>query len=119
MKILSVIVFLLTISACSIKRDDIKAPIRLSNIPEKAFWVGGTDGGNWFYVEDVHKHGNNAIIKIYNDNDGSLIVSKKFILVCPADNQMFIEDLQKQINAFDGERILLESKNDKKACFLQ
>ena len=119
MKALIIIAFLLITFACSIKQDETKEPVRLKGIPEKAFWVGGTNGGSWFLVEDVHSHKNNAVIKVYNDNDGSLIASKRFILICPDDNQIFIDDLQKQINGFDGKRILLKSDNRIEICWLQ
>ena len=119
MKNLKIIAFLLVISACSTKPDKSKEPVRRGDIPEKAFWAGGADGGNWYLVEDVHSHSNNAVIKVYNDNDGSLIVSKKFMLICQPENIVYIEDLQKQISGFDGERILLKSPNDKETCFLQ
>jgi hypothetical protein len=114
-----IIATILTTFSCSTKLDDKVEPVRLQNIPEKAFWVGGTDGGNWFLVEDVHNHSNNATIKVYNDIDGSLIASKRFMLICPVDNHQPIHDLQEQINGFDGKKILLKSPNTKKACWLQ
>jgi hypothetical protein len=119
MKTLKALVFLFIISSCSFNHDEGKAPARVNGVPEQAFWVGGVGGGNWFLVDKVHDHKNNAVIKVYNDNDGSLIVSKHFMLICPTDNQMLIEDLQKQINGFDGEKVLLKSPNGKKGCWLQ
>jgi hypothetical protein len=119
MKTLIFIAFLLATSACSSNHDGRKEPVRVKGIPEKAFWVGGADGGSWFLVEDVHSHRNNAVIKVYNDNDGSLIASKRFLLVCPSESQVLIEDLNNEINGFDGERILLKSPNGKEGCWLQ
>jgi hypothetical protein len=120
MKTIKVIAFLLAISACSINRDEKIELVRAKGVPENAFWIGEADGGNWYLIEYIHDHRNNAVIKIYNDIDGSLIVSKRFILICPADNsQMFIEDLKDQISGFDGEKILLKSPNNKPACYLQ
>lgn len=106
-------------SFCSDKNDTLKAPERIVGIPDQAFWIGGPDGGNWYYVEYIHPHRNNAIIKIYNDRDGELIVSKRFILICPEDSPSLIDSLQKQINAFDGDKILLYAPPGKSACFLQ
>lgn len=119
MKIVIIIVTIVTLFSCSADHDKVKAPKRPKNIPEQAFWVGGTDGGNWFVVEDVHIHKSNAFIKVFNDSDGSLIASKRFILVCPIDNQQLIDNLQEQINGFDGEKILLKSSGNKKNCWLQ
>ena len=119
MKTIIIIATIFTLFSCSANHDKVKPQERPKNIPEQAFWVGGTDGGNWYVVEYVHNHKNNAIIKVYNDADGSLIASKRFVLVCPIDNQQLIDNLQEQINAYDGEKILLRSPNNKKACWLQ
>jgi hypothetical protein len=118
-RILNAIVLVAIISSCSVKQEQKNEPMRAKGIPEKAFWVGGTDDGNWYLVEDIHSHKNNATIKVYNDLDGSLIVSKRFVLVCSADNQIWIEDLKQQINCFDGKKILLKSPNGKMPCYLQ
>lgn len=119
MKPLSVLFFVLIIASCSDEKDKNKTPARLKDIPDKAFWVGGVDSGNWFYVDYVHAHRNNAVIKVYNGQDGSLIISKKFILICPVGVQMLIDNLQEQISAFDREKIYLKSTNGKKSCYLQ
>lgn len=119
MKNIKILGFIFLLLSCSQAREEKVEPIHLSNIPEKAFWAGGVDGGNWYFVEYIHDHRNNAIIKIYNDNDGSLIVSKRFTLICPSDNQTLIDDLKKQIKGFDGEKIYLKSPNEKAGCYLQ
>ncbi len=93
--------------------------MKVKGIPENAFWIGGADGGNWYLIDNVHDHRNNAIIKVYNDNDGSLIVSKRFILICPSDNQTLIEELKEEIAGFDGEKILIKSPNGKQPCYFQ
>ena len=119
MKTLSILIFGLIISSCSREKDVVKTPARINGIPEKAFWVGGVDGGNWYFVDYVHAHKNNAVIKVYNDIDGSLIMSKKFILICPNDNQMLLGNLQEQISAFDGEKIYLKASDGQTSCYLQ
>lgn len=112
------IAFWLVVSSCSFNRVRIKEPVRVKGIPEKAFWVGGPDGGNWYLAEDAHDR-NNVSLKVYNDQDGGLIISKRFILVCPVDNQMPVDDLRSQIDGFDGKRIFLRSRNGKKYCYLE
>lgn len=119
MKSLSILIYILLICSCSNAKDEETAPARRQEIPDSAFWVEGVDGGNWYLVEYIHSHRNNAVIQIYNDNDGSLIISKKFTLSCPEDSQMEIADLKEQISAFDGERIYLKSANNRKSCYLQ
>jgi hypothetical protein len=110
---------LLFFFSCSDKNNTLIAPKRIDGIPDKAFWIGGTEGGNWYYVEYIHPHRSNAIIKIYNDQNGELIVSKRFILICPENNPSFIDSLQKQINAFDGDKIILHASPGKSVCYLQ
>ena len=110
---------MLLLSACAHKRDKVIEPIRANGIPEKAFWIGSVDGGNWYLIDDEQEDRNNAIIRIYNDNDGTLIVSKRFILICPGDNQTLMSDLKEKISGFDGERIFLISGGNKKDCYLK
>lgn len=118
MKITAILFFVFLFSFCTAIEKK-KEPVRIKGIPEKAFWIGGVDGGNWYLVDYVHDHRNNAFIKIYNDHDGSLLVSKRFMLICPSDNQILIDDLKEQIESFDGEKIYLKSPNKKAGCYLQ
>jgi len=113
------LLFALLSISCSHKKEEAKSPLRVKGIPEKAFWIGGVDGGNWYLIEDIYDHRNSAFIKVYSDNDGSLMISKKFDLICHLDNQTLIENLKEQIDAFDGERIYLKSFDGKKNCYLQ
>lgn len=87
-------------------------PKRIANIPDSAFWKGGVDGGNWFLVKAINSHENIVDISIYNDQDGSLIFTKAFMLICRQDKQTIIGDLEKQINFFDGEKIHFINQND-------
>ena len=114
-----IILFFAFLLSCSTIIEKKREAVRLKGIPEKVFWIGGVDGGNWYSIDYIHDHKNNAIIKIYSDSDGSLIVSKRFLLICPSDNQMLIDDLKEQIQGFDGEKIYLKSPNEKAGCYLQ
>ena len=101
-------IFLILLSCC---HREASRPERFNNIPKEAFWVGGADGGDWYRVDYVHPHKNAAHITIYNDQDGSVIMSKQFILVGVVDTTlepMFITDLSKQIYGFDGKRIYIK-----------
>lgn len=88
-------------------------------VPSGAFWAGGVDGGNWYVVKEVNAHRNKALIEVYNDQNGSLLLSKNFTLICPVHQQMFISNLKEQISGFDGEKIYLLSKGQLKGCYLQ
>ena len=114
-----VLTLFIIITSCNVGNQKVEKLKKLKSVPEKAFWIGGVDGGNWYYVEYIHPHKNWAKISIYNDQSGDLIVSKKFILVCESQNQTFIKNLETQIDSFDGNRIYLTSENDKQKCYLQ
>lgn len=106
------------LSSCLSKQNESKEPVRKSGIPKTAFWVGGVDGGNWYSVDNVSSQRNSAMIKIYDESDGSLIIDKKFFLVCRSDSTVLIQNLRKQITAFDRERIYLETGSSS-VCWLQ
>ncbi len=114
-----VLILCIIITSCNVSNQKVLTPEKLKNIPKKAFWVGGVDGGNWYCVEYINPNKNSANISIYNDQSGELIVSKKFILVCKSQNQTFIKNLERQINSFDGYRIYLTAENNKQNCYLQ
>jgi uncharacterized membrane protein len=110
--------FLLFTTGCtSIEVRDYK-PKKLTNIPESAFWKGGIDGGNWFLIKRINVHKNMVAISIYNDQDGSLIMSKFFMLVCNQAKQITLTNLKEQINFFDGKKIYI-NQSDTVDCFLQ
>jgi hypothetical protein len=119
MRYFASIIIILIISSCSNRNQETSDPVRLNRIPENAFWIGGVDGGNWYSVLDINSHRNTANIQIYNDQDGSLIISKRFILVCPIRNPTWISNLKEVIVSFDGEKIYLKSDAHKKLCYLQ
>jgi YbbR domain-containing protein len=85
-----------------------------NKIPNNSFLINDY----WFFVESIHSHKNNAKISVFSNKTGELIVSKKFILVCYDENQIFISNLKEQIESFDGEKIHLKSKKSPK-CWLQ
>ena len=118
-RLLNIIVLSTLLVSCRPNDPENNTPIKKPNIPDKAFWVGGVDGGNWYLVKYIHDHKNNAFIDIYNDKTGDLILSKKFFVVCIIDNPTWIDDLKTQIISFDGKKILLRATNGKKNCWLQ
>ena len=113
--ILKYILFILTLVFYSCNLE-VKAPKRIDLIPKTAFWAGGADGGNWYNIESVHPHNNNVVISVFNDQNGKLIVSKRFFLICTSDSLMKIpENLSKKINSYDGVNIYLKSTK----CYLK
>jgi hypothetical protein len=105
-----ILIFLFSLSTCVNTSYKAVPPEKVKSIPDKAFWVGGVDGGNWYLLDFINKSRKEAFFKIYNDYTGELIESKKFKLKCDNDDGINWNDLKGQINAFDGERILLEIK---------
>ncbi|WP_447637740.1 hypothetical protein [Flavobacterium microcysteis] len=94
--------------------NKIPQPKETPKIPETAFLIKGTDGGNWYNIEHMHSHRNMVHISIYSDKTQELIVSKRFIIICQKDNMHFIQDLKEEIVSFDGKHIQL-----KNGCYLQ
>lgn len=76
---------------------------RVGGIPEDAFLAGKENKLNWFLINSIHNHKNNAQISIYDYDSGELILNKRFLKVCPIDELKFIEDLKKEIDFYDGE----------------
>jgi hypothetical protein len=99
---------LFSLSSCIDSANAPAIPTRPKGVPEKAFWKGGVDGGNWYVIESVNAHKNSATMSVYNGQDGSLMVWGKFMLVCPVDSMQPIKNLQEEISGFDGEKIYLE-----------
>jgi len=93
-------------------KKEIDSLMKLTNIPKSAFWIEKNGNGFWYNVDFMHSHKNNARISIF-DKFGELITDGKFILVCPTDEIEFMDDLEKQIDFYDGENIQLKSN-----CYL-
>jgi len=90
-------------------------PQKAAGIPENAFWVGGSDGGQWYVVDSVNKVAKTAVFKIYDDYSGRLVVNKRFQLNCsgsPA--ELNWDKLDTEILTWDGRRIILQLINDQK-----
>lgn len=114
----SIIIFgIIFLAGCTSINVENYQPKKISNIPDGAFWKGGLDGGNWFLVKRVNNHKNAVELSIFNDQDGTLIMTKSFMLICRQDFQTQIGDLSQQINSFDGEKIFF-IKSDSVDCYL-
>ena len=111
--IFNFLIFTLLLVSCNSKVETEK-PAREISIPKGAFWVGNAENGHWFKIEEIHNHKNNAKISIFDGKNGVRLVSKKFILVCSNNNQVFIKNLENEIKSYDGLKIHLKS-----GCWLQ
>ncbi len=87
---------------------------RVGGIPENAFLAGKEDKLNWFLINSIHNHKNNAQISIYDYDTGKLLLNKIFLKICPINELKYIEDLIKEIDFYDGEKIHLKDN-----CYLQ
>ncbi len=87
---------------------------RVGGIPEDAFLAGKENKLNWFLINYIHNHKNNAQISIYDYESGELILNKRFLKICPIDELKLIDDLKKEIDFYDGEKIQLKDN-----CYLQ
>lgn len=87
--------------------------IDIPGIPINAFWAGKNGYGNWFDIKYINRERNKALISIYDEKKGDLLLEKTFSKICNIDNLHFIKTLKNEIDYFDGEKIHL---ND--SCFL-
>jgi hypothetical protein len=95
-----------------------KPPERLSNIPQKAKWCGGADGGNWYEVTKVLPN-NIFMIKIYNEGSGEIEVDTIFTLNSDCTFKHIDSiTLIKSINGYDGDKILLNMPDKGERCSL-
>lgn len=92
-----------------------KIPVELKGtekIPKTAFWIEKNGNGNWFNVDWIHNHKNNATISIF-DESGELVMKSNFMKICPIDELKVIEDLKTEIDYYDGKNIQLKDN-----CYL-
>ena len=121
-KIISVFLFGLLLSNCNYKKDvqNKNEHKRLDGIPNQAFWIGGMDGVNWFVIDSINKNSKSVTFEIYNDNSGQLIEKRIFTLSCNSETVIKWNNLQEEINGYDGKIILLKAAKEKNiACCFQ
>lgn len=111
--IFSFLIFSLFFVSCDTKVET-ERPVREIHIPKGAFWIGDKESGNYFEIEEKNIHKNTAKISIYSGRNGVRLISKKFILVCSKNNQVFIQNLESEIESYYGSKIYLKS-----GCWLQ
>ena len=66
-KVVKSLIFCNNFCVCLKNERKNSEPISLKRTPDNAFWVGDVEGGNWYAVESVHDHKNNAYLKVYNN----------------------------------------------------
>ena len=86
--------------------------LKISSIPRTAFWIEKNGEGNWYNIDWMHNHKNNAKISIY-DKYGDLVTKGHFMIICPNDEFELMEELEMQIDFYDDKNIQLKSN-----CFL-
>ena len=108
-------------TSCRFEADIPTEPPRKKGIPADAFWIGQTDGGNWYQVGYIQPHQVSASIKIFDDETGMLIQSGYFYVIClvKKHSSIKIEDLKIQIVRLDGEKIHLRQQEGRDSCWLQ
>ena len=91
--------------------------LRPTTVLKEAFWAGGVDGGNLVCSESINPNRTETTLEIYNDQDGTLIMSKLFPLVCSHGHSTSFTNLKAQISGFDGEKVLLRVPGE--YCYLK
>jgi hypothetical protein len=107
------------IISCSNEQKPTPAEVRNPGIPKDAFFVKGINTGYWCKA-DIHNHRNNVTMSIYNSADGRLVMVKRFFVICKLEGSyIWIEDLEEQIEYFDGEIFHLKRPEGKDSCWMQ
>lgn len=96
-----------------------KPPERLSMIPEGAKWIGGPDGGEWFFLR--RKQNSIYYIEIYDDLTGIKIYDTSFVAnkIC---NEKIdtIKNIVQYFTFFNGHKIYLNLTNGSNlSCYLE
>ena len=109
-----IIIFLWT--NCSTAKYE---PERIKGIPKDAFWIGGEDGGQWYKIKKFNEESLTADFVIYNDYTGEITTERQFRLKCNSRADIKWDNLKDEINAYDGQRIILKTIgiNDKHCYF--
>jgi hypothetical protein len=108
--------------SCSGNDHPYRAPKKPMDVPDEAFWVGGASGGNWYLIESADKSSKEAVIDIYSDQSGELLVSKIFKTDCSDEDRIDWDHLRDQIQSFDGNKIRLEIKGSwgiRRYCYFE
>lgn len=86
-----------------------------TSLPNNSEWIGGKDGGVWIAFKSENEH-NHLEFSIYQES-GSLWVNTYFIGSCNFDKTV---SLSNQIEAFDGENLIMKEKlPNGKNCLLK
>lgn len=89
---------------------------RPKNVPQKAIWVGGSDGGVW--IESISKRDSTFMLKVFSQN-GALLEDAFFTMNEECKDVILNQDeLAKKFSAFDGNDIILNLKYEGKFCSL-
>ena len=100
----------------------VEPPPRVKGVPAQAFWAGGPDGGNWYVITRADSIRRQAVIQVYHDGTGELLVSRTFLMDCINEKGVDWQNLQNQINFFDGNSVVLMIKGKFKSgkyCYLK
>ncbi|MEQ8578249.1 MAG: hypothetical protein RIC57_12100 [Balneola sp.] len=110
LKLIILSIALITFSNCN---QDFQRP---KTVPEKANWVGGSDGGVW--IESYIRSDSSAVLKIYSHN-GDILKNSEFILNKECrDVELSEEVLNSKMSAFDGSSLLLSISRNDRLCTL-
>lgn len=87
-----------------------------TSLPEKTYWFGDCDGGNWIELVNTDKQRKIIRFKIYRDYDGVLQMDANFKLGSCSFNDINRSNWKEKIVGYINETISL--KGDKN-CFLK
>jgi hypothetical protein len=90
---------------CKVQDTEPEPPPRPSNVPAKAIWAGGLDGGDFILLAPATPAGTYSA-KIYNDHSGDLEFNGKLRLNAPSAAPIDVSN-PKTYSDWDGDSLSL------------
>ena len=74
------LIFSMLLVCCNAKIENEK-PVREISLPKDAFFVGNSESGKWFEIEEINNYKMTFKISIYSGRNGVRLSSKKIYFI--------------------------------------
>ena len=112
-KILLLLLTLIFLPACDVQQSEPEIPNKPSEVPDKAFWVGGLDGGVFALIEkNKNLEANEYLGEIYFVSGD--IAYKGKMSIFPKDNAIIDYMNPRTYQGWDGDTLYIEGNKQLK-----
>lgn len=112
-KVLFIISIFLFLSACDVQKSEPEIPNKPAQVPNKAFWVGGLDGGVFVLVERSENLETNEYLGEIYYISGDLAYKGK-LNILPKDSVIIDYENPEIYQGWDGDTLYLASNKQLK-----